>query len=937
MHGPSVVVDPHAYRWRHPEWQGRPWEETVLYELHPGLLGGFNGIEAKLPELKSLDITAIELMPIAEFPGARNWGYDGVLPFAPERGYGTPDELKHLIDAAHAEGMMVFLDVVYNHFGPDGNYLGLYAPQFFRDDIPTPWGPSIDFRRPEVRRFFTENALYWLMEYRFDGLRFDAVHAIPDAGWLDEMAAEIRATVEPGRHVHLVLEHDGNVAEHLRRDFDAQWNDDIHHVLHHLLTGEASGYYEDYATDPAEKLARALSQGFIYQGEPSPYRDGERRGTPSGDLPPSAFVSFLQNHDQIGNRPFGERLTALADPEALEAAIALQLLSPHIPLIFMGEEDASDAPFFYFTDHHGELAETVREGRRREFAKFPGFSDPARREEIPDPNAPETFARSLPEPDARHGQSRRALYRRLLDIRRREIVPRLSTAQKRRREGGRTVCRARRMALRRRSLAHHRNQFRSRRRAGRGPPRRSFVREPKRRGREGKCRRASRTNDASLYGAIFVSERDLRELAKRAGLLSDWIDADGGQQRVSNGSLEAVLEALGFPCGTEAELAESKARLDEETSETLPPLITAIAGAPISLSLKPKAAKAEIRFESGPEETRALHPAGEGRVTLGPVDEPGYHRLIIDGRETTIAVAPPRCVTFGDIAPGEKMWGLSVQLYGLRREGDFGIGDAGALAEFAAAAAREGADAVAISPAHSLFPADPARFAPYSPSSRLFLNPLHADPATAFPADRMAAAQQSAPPAKDATLIDWDAAGRKKYAALHSLYEEFARDELSGDADNALARDFHVFIRDGGDYLFQHAIFEAAQKKWLADDPPRWSWSDWPAEWRDPNSETLKRFAAEHVARHSIFSLPAMDRRSLFLGGASLRAQRRHAHRHHHRSGGRHGPRRKSRLVAPRRCAVKSQHRRAAGQDQRPGPELGPDGLFPAGACPHRL
>ena len=429
VHGPSVVVDPHAYRWRRPEWQGRPWEETVLYELHPGLLGGFKGIEAKLPELKLLGITSIELMPIAEFPGARNWGYDGVLPFAPERGYGTPDELKHLIDAAHAQEMMVFLDVVYNHFGPDGNYLGLYAPQFFRDDIATPWGPSIDFRRAEVRRFFTENALYWLMEYRVDGLRFDAVHAIPDADWLDEMAGEIRATVEPGRHVHLVLEHDGNVAEHLRRDFDAQWNDDIHHVLHHLLTGEAAGYYEDYATGPAEKLARALSQGFIYQGESSPYRDGERRGTPSGDLVPTAFVSFLQNHDQIGNRPFGERLTALADPEALEAAIALQLLSPPIPLIFMGEEDASAVPFFYFTDHHGELAETVREGRRREFAKFPGFSDPARREEIPDPNAPETFARSLPAPDPEHGQSRRALYRHLLDLRRREIVAKLSTAK----------------------------------------------------------------------------------------------------------------------------------------------------------------------------------------------------------------------------------------------------------------------------------------------------------------------------------------------------------------------------------------------------------------------------------------------------------------------------------------------------------------------------
>ena len=363
-----------------------------------------------------------------------------------------------------------------------------------------------------------------------------------------------------------------------------------------------------------------------------------------------------------------------------------------------------------------------------------------------------------------------------------------------------------------------------------------------------------------------MSERDLRDLAKRAGLLSDWIDADGKQQRVSAGSLQAILDALGFPCGTEVQIAESNARLDEGTSEALPPLITAIAGAPIILSLRPKAAKAEIRFESGAEEIRALHPAGEGSVALGAVDEPGYHRLTIDGRETTIAVAPPRCVTFSGIAPDKKMWGLSVQLYGLRREGDFGIGDAGALEAFAAAAAREGADAVAISPAHSLFPADPARFAPYSPSSRLFLNALHADPAMLFPADRIAAAQAAAQrttmSAKDAALIDWDAAGQRKYAALRSLYEDFARSELSRDADNALARDFQTFVRESGDYLFQHALFEAAQEKWLGADPPRWRWSDWPADWRDPRSETLKRFAAEnaHDIQFSLFLQWIADR-----------------------------------------------------------------------------
>jgi malto-oligosyltrehalose trehalohydrolase len=428
VHGPSVVVDPRSYRWRNTDWRGRPWEETVLYELHAGLLGGFAGVQRELKRLAELGITAVELMPINDFPGKRNWGYDGVLPYAPDRAYGSPDDLKALIDAAHDHGLMIFLDVVYNHFGPDGNYLASYAPQFFRDDVSTPWGPAIDFRRAEVRRFFTENAIYWLMEYRFDGLRFDAVHAITEADWLDEMAAAVRATVEKGRHVHLVLEHDGNVADHLRADFDAQWNDDGHHVLHTMLTGESEGYYADYADRPAQRLARCLAEGFVYQGEPSAHRSGEGRGTPSADLPPSAFVLFLQNHDQIGNRAFGDRLTASVDPKKLEAAIALQLLSPQIPLVFMGEEAASTSPYQFFTDHHGELADAVREGRRKEFASFAAFSDPAQREKIPDPNAAETFERSRPQPRAGHDE-REELYRKLLALRREHLVPRLPGAK----------------------------------------------------------------------------------------------------------------------------------------------------------------------------------------------------------------------------------------------------------------------------------------------------------------------------------------------------------------------------------------------------------------------------------------------------------------------------------------------------------------------------
>jgi maltooligosyltrehalose trehalohydrolase len=428
VQGASVVVDPSAYRWRNEHWRGRPWEETAIYELHAGVLGGFSGVAEELPRLAALGITAVELMPIAEFPGARNWGYDGVLPFAPESSYGSPDGLKSLIDLAHDNGLMIFLDVIYNHFGPDGNYLARYAPEMFRSDVSTPWGPAIDFRRKEVCRFFTDNALYWLIEYRFDGLRLDAVHAITEPGWLYEMAAEVRERIR-GRNVHLVLENDDNTVSQLAHGFDAQWNDDGHHVLHVLLTGEQQGYYRDYADRPAERLARCLKEGFVYQGEPSPHRGGKPRGSPSADLPPTAFVLFLQNHDQVGNRAFGERLTALAEPFALKAAVALQLLCPQIPLIFMGEETASTTPFLFFTDHNDKLAEAVRKGRRREFASFHQFSDLKLLDRIPDPNAADTFNHSQPVADAAQTAERQQLYRTLLALRRAEIVPRLSHAR----------------------------------------------------------------------------------------------------------------------------------------------------------------------------------------------------------------------------------------------------------------------------------------------------------------------------------------------------------------------------------------------------------------------------------------------------------------------------------------------------------------------------
>ncbi|MDB5394311.1 MAG: treZ [Rhodospirillales bacterium] len=428
VHGPSLVVDPNAYHWRCADWRGRPWEETILYELHVGLLGRYKGVLAHLPRLAELGITAIELMPVAEFPGARNWGYDGVLPFAPESSYGTPEDLKMLVDEAHSLGLMVLLDVVYNHFGPDGNWMPSFAPGFFRDDLHTPWGAAIDFRRKEVRRFFIENALYWLGDFRFDGLRLDAVHAISEPDWIGEMADEVRGAF-PGRDIHLVLENEGNVAEHLLGRIDAQWNDDFHNVMHVLLTGETEAYYEDFADRPADKLARALAQGFVYQGEPSKHHGGKPRGSKSADLPPTAFVNFLQNHDQIGNRALGERLTMLADPDALCAATALLLLCPQIPLIFMGDETGAVTPFLFFTDFHGDLADAVRDGRRKEFAKFPAFSDPTQRENIPDPNALSTFDGSTLDLTHPQADGWRALYRDLLALRHRHIIPSLKGAR----------------------------------------------------------------------------------------------------------------------------------------------------------------------------------------------------------------------------------------------------------------------------------------------------------------------------------------------------------------------------------------------------------------------------------------------------------------------------------------------------------------------------
>lgn len=428
VHGPSQVVDPFSYDWKCLNWNGRPWQETVIYEVHVGLCGGYRKLAEDLPRLAALGVTAIELMPLSEFPGGRNWGYDGVFPFAPESAYGTPDDLKFLVDQAHAHDLMIFLDVVYNHFGPDGNYIATYAEDFFAEGEKTPWGDAIDFTRRQVRDYFIDNALYWIMEFRFDGLRLDAVQAIIDRSWLEEVREAVAATVEEGRFVHLILENENNDAALLREGFRAQWNDDAHNALHVLLTREHEGYYGNFSENPMGALKTVLEQGFFFQGQISPVT-GEPRGSASGDLASDQFVFFLQNHDQTGNRAMGDRLMTLADPGALHVAHVLLLLNPQIPMLFFGEEWGCQTPFFFFTSHAPDLASMVKEGRRAEFASFSAFHSAEQRAHIPDPNAEETFDRSRPDrSDMLRPEHQRwlELTSSLLDLRRRYLVPRLA-------------------------------------------------------------------------------------------------------------------------------------------------------------------------------------------------------------------------------------------------------------------------------------------------------------------------------------------------------------------------------------------------------------------------------------------------------------------------------------------------------------------------------
>ena len=438
VNGPSLIIDPGRYGWRNGEWRGRPWEETVVYEMHIGTFtpeGTFRAAMEKLPYLAELGITMIEVLPVSQFGGNRGWGYDGVLLYAPHSAYGAPEDFKAFIDAAHGHGLSVVLDIVLNHFGPEGNYLPLLAPDFFHKERMTPWGAGIAYDVDAARRYIVEAPLYWLVEFNLDGLRFDAIDQIEDTSpkhVLIEIAERIRAEITH-RPIHLTTEDSRNVIFlHPRSEdgsvplFTGEWNDDFHNAVHVFATGEAHAYYRDFANAPEKLVARVLAEGFAYQGEISP-QTGKKRGVKSAGQPPAAFVDFIQNHDQVGNRARGERLMELAGVDRTKVLLAALLLSPHIPLLFMGEEYGESNPFLFFTDFHGSLAKAVREGRAKEFEGHAGHEG----ESVPDPNARKTFEMSKldwKKTGGRDGKDWLALTRELLALRRQYVVPLLATA-----------------------------------------------------------------------------------------------------------------------------------------------------------------------------------------------------------------------------------------------------------------------------------------------------------------------------------------------------------------------------------------------------------------------------------------------------------------------------------------------------------------------------
>ena len=435
VHGPSEIVDPGAFVWNDADWRGVGPADLVIYELHVGTFtteGTFAAASAHLREVADLGATAIELMPVADFPGRRGWGYDGVDLFAPARCYGRPDDLRRLVDEAHRLGLAVLLDVVYNHLGPDGNYLAQFSPYYFSATHRSPWGPAVNLDGPHsatVRGFFVANALHWLHEYHFDGLRLDATHHLIDEGprhFLAELSARVRESV-PGRPIHLIAEDPRNLSRMLRGEseggwgLDGVWSDDFHHQLRRFLVGDDEGVFRDFRGTLAD-LATTINDGWLFRGEFSIHRQYHRGTDPAG-IGPRKVVFAIQNHDRIGNRALGERLNRQVEAATFRAAVALLLATAATPLLFMGQEWAAETPFLFFTDHEEGLGRAVREGRRHEFRQYAAFADSARHELIPDIQAESTFLAcklDRPERDREPHASTLRLHRALLKLRRTE-------------------------------------------------------------------------------------------------------------------------------------------------------------------------------------------------------------------------------------------------------------------------------------------------------------------------------------------------------------------------------------------------------------------------------------------------------------------------------------------------------------------------------------
>ncbi len=441
VHGPSQIIDPAAFSWSDASWRGIPLEDLVIYELHVGTFtpaGTFDGVTERLAHLVELGITAIELMPLADFPGERNWGYDGVALYAPARCYGSSESLRRLVDTAHRLGLAVLIDVVYNHLGPDGNYLGCYSPYYVSERHKTGWGGALNFDGDQsgpVRDFFIQNALHWIHAYHFDGLRLDATHAIYDESsrpFLAELVARVHAST-PDRIVHVMAEDNRNLVSLLKpfteggMGLTAVWSDDFHHQLRRFLAGDKEGYFADF-TDDLSNIVTTLTQGWFYQGQYAPFFKGPR-GTRTEETPLERFVFFIQNHDQTGNRAWGERLHHQITPAAYRAASALLLCAPETPLLFMGQEWAASTPFLYFTDHEEKLGQAVSQGRKAEFESFSTFKAS---KEIPDPQNLDTFLKSRliwsEKMDEPH-ESVWLFYQALLKWRREELKPNPKTEE----------------------------------------------------------------------------------------------------------------------------------------------------------------------------------------------------------------------------------------------------------------------------------------------------------------------------------------------------------------------------------------------------------------------------------------------------------------------------------------------------------------------------